>query len=74
MVKVIPARIENGHVVPEMPLPASADVRSVSILLDVAEPPRPARRESTLPRLLGILKDVGDPKQEYCQYLEEKYR
>ena len=73
MVKVIPARIENGHVVPEMPLPAAANVRSVSILVDVAEPP-PIRRESTLPRLLGILKDVGDPKQEYIEYLEKKYR
>lgn len=73
MVKVIPARIENGNVVPQTPLPDAGTVRSVSIVLDLAEP-APATRPSTLPRLLGILRDVGDPRQEYVDHLERKYR
>jgi hypothetical protein len=69
MIKVIPARMSNGHVVSEVPLPAAHEVRSVSILL--AAPPR----ESTLPRLLGILTEPpGNPQQEYGDYLEGKYR
>ncbi len=74
MIKVIPARMSNGHVVSEVPLPAAHEVRSVSILLEMQEPAAPPR-ESTLPRLLGILTEPpGNPQQEYGEYLEGKYR
>jgi hypothetical protein len=75
MVKVIPARIENGQIVPEAPLPPSGEVRSVTIHVEVAEPVQKPPKESTLPRLLGILRGyTGDAKQEYHEYLERKYR
>ncbi len=74
MVKVIPAHIENGQVVADGPLPAKGDVRSVSIVLELAEASQTKPRDSTLPKLLGLLKDVGDPQKEYVDYLEQKYR
>ncbi|MBL8798930.1 MAG: hypothetical protein JNM56_33910 [Planctomycetia bacterium] len=74
MIKVIPARMSNGQVVSDAPLPAAHEVRSVSILLEMQEPAAPPR-ESTLPRLLGILTEhPGNPRQEYGEYLEGKYR
>ena len=74
MVRLIPARIENGRVIPSEPLPEGAEVRSVTVLVEVVEPELTAR-ESTLPRLLGILKtDVPNPREQYRQHLEEKYR
>ncbi|HEV3259520.1 MAG TPA: hypothetical protein VG013_21825 [Gemmataceae bacterium] len=37
------------------------------------ELPQTKARPSTLPRLLGLLKDVGNPEQDYVEYLEHKY-
>ena len=74
MVKLVPARLENGAVVPEGPLPAASEVRSVSILLEVREPSVASGKESTLPRLLGILKVAPeDGREQYRQQLEPKY-
>lgn len=71
MVQRIPARLENGHVVPEAPLPEK--VRSVSILVET-EDARPDRTTSTLEKMTGIIRDPGDWKADYTQYLEEKYK
>jgi hypothetical protein len=73
MVKVIPARLENGHVVPEAPLPAAAEIRSVAILLEMETLPSTegARR---MEKWYGVLKGYeGDPKEDYRKHLEEKY-
>jgi hypothetical protein len=75
MVQLIPARIEDGKVVPNLPLPATGAIQSVSILVEVAEPSCQADRAAALSRLRGILKEnVGDAREEYRRYLEEKYR
>ncbi|MBY0523674.1 MAG: hypothetical protein K2R98_09750 [Gemmataceae bacterium] len=75
MVKVIPARIENGQVVPESPLPPTADVRSVSILVEIAEVKIEPVRGSFLARWAGVLNGYeGDARQEYREYLEKKYQ
>jgi hypothetical protein len=74
MVKLIPARIENGHVVPEDSLPRAEVVRSVCILLEIAEPTQPADEPGHLLKWFGILKGyTGDPKEGYRKHLEEKY-
>jgi len=38
------------------------------------EPPQANFRPSTFPFLLGLLKDVASPEQDYIEYLEHKYR
>jgi hypothetical protein len=74
MVKVIPARLENGQVIPSEPLPEAGTVRNVSIVLEFAEPAGRPATGSTLPRLLGLLKPEEDLERSYLDYLEEKYR
>ncbi len=74
MVRIIPAHIEDGRIVPDGPLPEKDKVRSVSIHVELSGAMPRQDRGSTLPRLLGILKDVDNPKQEYVDYLERKYR
>jgi hypothetical protein len=75
MVKLISGRIENGHVVPETPLPNSAEVRSVAVLLELEEPPPIAPEKSTFELLHGIAKGFeGDAQAAYVDYLIEKYR
>jgi hypothetical protein len=74
VVKIIPARLENGQIVPSQPLPDRAMVRNVSIVLELNESAGRSPGESTLPRLLGLLKVDEDPEQAYIDYLTEKYR
>jgi hypothetical protein len=74
VVTVIPARITDGNVVPDAPLPPAENVRSVSVVVETTDPEQGAKKESTLPRLLGLLKDADISEDDYAQYLEEKYR
>ncbi len=74
MVTVIPARITDGNVVPDTPLPPAESVRSVSVVIETADPQPEGKQESTLPRLLGLLKGTRVSPDDYVQYLEEKYR
>jgi len=73
MVKVIPARIKNGQVIPDVALPPDVEIKQVSILVNVREK-TPAEEGTILSKLVGILKDVEDPREEYGAYLAEKYR
>jgi hypothetical protein len=73
MVKVIPARIKNGLVIPDVALPPDAEIQEVSILVNLREQ-APAEEGAILSKLVGILKDVEDPREEYGAYLAEKYR
>ena len=72
MIRVIPGHIENSHVVPNSPLPETADVRSVAILLELKEPASPPTK-GTLEKWFGIIKDTGNLEQDYKDYLEKKY-
>ena len=72
MIRVIPGHIENNHVVPDAPLPETDSVRSVSILLELREPPS-SPREGTLEKWFGILKDTGNLQEDYMDYLEKKH-
>jgi hypothetical protein len=77
MIRVIPAHIEGGRVVPDGPIPPPASVRGVSIVFDLGEDRSRSTREAASARLIGLLKDAGDPdrlREEYVGYLEEKYR
>lgn len=76
MVKVIPAHIENGQVIPESPLPEAAEVRGLSIVVECDVPDSRAVKEAAMSRLVGILKgvDLDDAHEDYVQYLIEKYR
>ena len=72
MIKIVPAKLENGEIKPVAPLPSPEEIRSVSILLEVQEPPAPD--PSRMLKWFGILKDyTGDPKADYRKHLEEKY-
>lgn len=73
MLKVIPARIENGQVIPDVALPPDAEIQGVSILVNLREETL-AKEGTIVSRLVGILKDVDDPRDEYGAYLAEKYR
>jgi hypothetical protein len=74
MVKVIPAHVENGYVVPDAALPASCQIKSVAILLEVQDTRPPRQGASTFSLLHGILKGYqGDPEADYRRHLEEKY-
>ncbi|HWE36177.1 MAG TPA: hypothetical protein VG406_06360 [Isosphaeraceae bacterium] len=53
MVRLIPARIEGGRVIPEGPLPEPGEVRSVSILLEVGDAARGTETAQVKPRPLG---------------------
>ncbi|HOB74781.1 MAG TPA: hypothetical protein PKG54_09660 [Phycisphaerae bacterium] len=74
MVKVIPARISEGNVVPKTPLPSAESIRSIFIVVELADPEESEKRESTLPRMLGLLKGADVSEEDYVRYLEEKYR
>ena len=74
MVKIIPARLENGHVVPETALPPAAEIKGVCILLEITDAAIPKRDPRGLEKWFGVLKDYeGDPKEDYRKHLEEKY-
>jgi len=73
MVKIIPAHMENGQVIPDAALPPDAEIRKVTILVDLCEK-TPAEEGTIVSKLVGILKDVGDPREEYGAYLAEKSR
>jgi hypothetical protein len=72
MIRVIPAHIEDNHVVPDAPLPETDSVRSVSILLELKEPSSPSI-EGGLEKWFGTLKDTGQLEEDYADYLEKKY-
>lgn len=74
MVTVISARISDGNVVPDTPLPPADEVRSVSVIVETVDREPGTKRESTLPRLLGLLKGAMVSEGDYVQHLEEKYR
>jgi hypothetical protein len=80
MVKVIPARIENGRVIPSEPLPEDSTIEGVSLLLKLKpKTPETGRRSSVLSELRGILQGKvsqsdHDLNREYAEYLEAKYR
>ncbi len=76
MVKVIPAHIENGQVVPNEPLPDTSAIAHVSVVLNLKPT---AQNQSTLADLRGILKGKvtesdEDLKREYVEHLARKYR
>jgi len=72
MIRVIPGHIENNHVVPNVPLPETKSVRSVSILLELQEP-NSSPEEGGLQKWFGSLKDTGHLEEDYLDYLEKKY-
>jgi hypothetical protein len=72
MVKVIPARIKSGQVIPDVVLPPEAEIQQVSVLVDLRDNSS-AGEGTILSKLVGILKDVDDPREEYGAYLAEKY-
>lgn len=75
MVHIIPGRIENGHIVPVGPLPPVAQIRDVSIVLQTDEPDTLRSDKSTFELLYGLARGYsGDPREDYRQHLEEKYR
>jgi hypothetical protein len=54
MVKVIPARIEEGRVVPEGPLPDAATIGRVSIVVDLVEAAGGDAPDGDLARLMRL--------------------
>ena len=75
MVRLIPAHLENGCVVPDAPLPIGSQIRSVAVLVELAEIAAHPKPSSPLQPLAGILKGcpVGDAREEYHDYLDKKY-
>ncbi len=77
MVKVVRGRLENGYIVPLEPLPATLEVRSVAIILEVAEGPSPQQKspqQNLMDKWYGVLRGyTGDAKEDYRKHLEEKY-
>jgi hypothetical protein len=78
MVTIISARIEAGRIIPDDPLPEGTDGLRVSVVFRRDEPTLALPGDSSpLARLRGLLKgfDVGDdPRRDYTDYLESKYR
>jgi hypothetical protein len=74
MIKVIPAHLENGHVVPDVPLPEESDIKSVRLLVELSGTEANPRGGSIVDRLHGLLKDEPDIEGQYREYLERKYR
>ncbi len=78
MVKVIPARIEDGRIVTDEPLPEASVIESVSVVVRLVSEDPQMEREAALGRLLarfaGVRMDSDvDVKAEYARSLEEKY-
>ncbi len=87
MVKLIPAHIENGQIVPDAPLPEAASIREVAIQVTLAEPEATAadsglatsseERMSAFMRLTGLMKghfpDDVDYKTLLGQLKEERH-
>lgn len=65
MVKIISARIVEGNIVPETALPPAESIRSVSVVVEIADPEDKGAKESTLPRLLGLLKGSEISEEHY---------
>jgi hypothetical protein len=74
MIKVIPAHLENGHVVPDVPLPEASDIKSVRLLVELADADPVPSAGSIVDRLHGLLRDHDVSEQDYRDYLEQKYR
>jgi hypothetical protein len=78
MVKVIPARIEQGRIIPSEPLPAESTIEGVSLVLSLKAPAAAGLRSGALAELRGILKgnvpasDEG-LERDYADYLARKY-
>ncbi len=75
MVKLIPARVENGYVVPLLPLPETSEFLSVSILVELGDRQELPTNIPVMDKWYGVLKEpAGNYEEEYLKYLEEKYR
>ena len=82
MTRTIPARIENGQVVADEPLPEPGDVERVRIVVELVDRPTEAdieARVAAMAQLLDAHKGVSVPadydyKEDYANYLAEKYR
>jgi hypothetical protein len=74
MIKVIPAHLENGHVVPDAPLPEASDIKSVRLLVELSDADVKPRAGSIVDRLHGLLRAHDVSEQDYRDYLEQKYR
>jgi hypothetical protein len=59
-------------VIPDVALPPGAEIQQVSILVDLLDNSS-AGEGTILSKLVGILKDVEDPREECGAYLAEKY-
>ncbi|HIE29518.1 TPA: hypothetical protein EYP66_19790 [Candidatus Poribacteria bacterium] len=83
MFLTIPAKIEDGCIIPIAEMPASELIRRVVLLVEVEDVQTPTddfvlpryKRQSVLSsvdRLRGILKEDSD--SDYVTYLENKYQ
>ena len=83
MFLTIPAKIEDGRIIPIAEMPASELIRRVALLVEVEDVHTPTddfvlpryKRQSVLSnvdRLRGILKEDSD--SDYVTYLENKYQ
>jgi len=73
MFLTIPAKIEDGRIIPIAEMPASELIRRVALLVEVED--MKYKRHFALARvsrLRGILKEDSD--SDYATYLENKYQ
>jgi hypothetical protein len=69
----IPAKIENGKIIPVAEIPESELIRHVAILVEVEDAQyKNLSVSSCVERLRGILKEDSD--SDYVNYLENKYQ
>jgi hypothetical protein len=73
MLLTIPAKIENGRIIPIAEMPASELIRRVALLVEVEDMQYKCQFAlSRVNRLRGILKEDSD--SDYVTYLESKYQ
>ncbi len=69
----VPAKIEDGRIIPIAEMPAPELIRSVALLVEVEEVQYKRQGiSSRVDRLRGILKE--DLDSDYVTYLENKYQ
>jgi hypothetical protein len=74
MIKIIPAHLEDGHAVPDAPLPDLSDIKSVRLLVELTDAEPKPRTGSIVARLHGLLRGHEVSEQDYRDYLEQKYQ
>lgn len=72
VIKIIPAKIDAGRIIPDSPLPEAEEIQKVSIIIEITE--AATREDSSLAKLEGILEGTGASEAEYYEYLEQKHR